>query len=280
MSPIVTLISDWQDNDYYIAAVKGRLISYIPDVTIVDITHKVPRGDLVASAYLLRNAYHNFPKGAIHIIGIMDIESKKSPHIVVNYDGHYFIGADNGQFHDIFSHEPEQVFEITSYQEGTSFTFPSRDRFPIVAASIINDNDLSKIGVPSALRARSKEPFPMYTRKKENEIIFDVPVLYVDAAGNTVLNITREIFSHNLKEYPFFSIKIGVFYSERDMKRELLRIDKISEAYQDVDNGSGCALFLDNGYLELSINNGSFQELAGLDMYSTVKIEFSTVKIL
>jgi S-adenosylmethionine hydrolase len=280
MHPIVTLISDWQDSDYYIAAVKGKLYTYIPEVKIVDITHKVPHRGLATAVYLLRNAYHNFPKGTIHIIGIMDIESKRSPHVAINYDGHYFIGADNGQFHDIFSHEPEHVFEITAYQEGTSFTFPSRDRFPIVAASIIRDNDLSKIGTPSTLRARTKEPLEMSRRKKENGIIIDAPVLYVDSMGNVVLNIMRETFFSTQKEYPFFSIDIGGFDSEKDMKRILLHIDKISEAYQDVDNGDGCALFLDNDYLELSVNNGSFQGLTGLDVYCSVKIVFSTAKIL
>ena len=210
----------------------------------------------------------------------MDIESKRSPHVVVNYDGHYFIGADNGQFHDIFSSEPEQIFEITAYQEGTSFTFPSRDRFPVVAASIACGNDLSKIGVPAKLRARAKEPLEIYSREKEGRLIVDVPVLYVDAAGNTVLNITRKVFSSTLKKYPFFSIEIGGFSNERDMKRILLRIDKISEAYQDTGSGDGCALFLDNDYLELSVNNGSLHDLTGLDMYSSVRIEFSAIKIL
>jgi S-adenosylmethionine hydrolase len=289
---VITLISDWQDNDYYIASVKGRLISHIPDVKIVDITHRVPRGGLATASYLLRNAYHNFPKGTIHIIGIMDIESKRSPHVVVSYDGHYFIGADNGQFHDIFAHadkrksemsempEAPKVFEITAYQEGMSFTFPSRDRFPVVAESIARDGDLSKIGVLSGLRERSKEPLEMSRRKKENMIVVDVPVLHVDAAGNVVLNITRETFFSTLKEFPFFSIRVGGFNEEEGMRRTLLSISKISEAYQDVGSGDGCALFLDNDYLELSINDGSFHGLTGIDIYGTVKIEFSTAKIL
>jgi S-adenosylmethionine hydrolase len=277
---VVTLISDWQDNDYYIAAVKGRLISHIPDVTVVDITHNVPRGGLATAAYLLRNAYHNFPKGTIHIIGIMEIESMRSPHVVVNYDGHYFIGADNGQFHDIFSHVPEEVFEISTLQEIQSFTFPSRDRFPAVAALIAGDKDLSKIGTPCVLRARITEPLEMSKREKEGGLVVEVPVLHVDSAGNVVLNITHKTFQSILKKYGFFSIEIGGFDDERDMRRVLLRIDRISEAYHDVGNADGCALFLDNDYLELSVNGGSFQGLTGLDIYSTVRIEFSVNKIL
>jgi S-adenosylmethionine hydrolase len=289
---VITLISDWQEDDYYIASVKGRLISHIPDVVIVDITHKVPRRGLITAAYLLRNAYHNFPKGTIHLIGIMEIESKNSPHIVVSYDGHYFIGADNGLFHDIFIRTDKQksevseiseapkVFEITAYQEGMSFTFPSRDRFPVVAASIAKDGDLSKVGVPSKLRDRKEEPRGILRRKRENMIILDVPVLHVDAAGNVVLNITRETFFSTLKEFPFFSINIGGFNEDENMRRMLLTISKISEAYHEYGNNGECALFLDNDYLELSIYGGSFHGLTGVDMYDIVKIDFSTVKIL
>ncbi|MDR1974433.1 MAG: SAM-dependent chlorinase/fluorinase [Bacteroidales bacterium] len=270
---IVTLISDWQDKDYYIAAVKGKLYSHIPDVTIVDITHNVPQDGLATAYYLLSNAYTNFPKGTIHIIGLMDIESKNSPHIAVNYEGHYFIGADHGYFYDIFTHEPEEIFEINIYQEGSTFTFPSRDRFPLVAASIVRDGDLSKIGNPSSLKPRVVEPLNISPRERNGKMVLEIPILHVDATGNVVLDIKKARFTSILKQYSFFMIRIRGGYND------LLRINKISEAYPDVRQADGCAIFLDNDYLELSINNDSFTDMTGLGICETVVIEFSKKQI-
>ena len=38
-APIVTLTTDWGERDYFAAMVKGRLMSAIPDVRIVDLSH-------------------------------------------------------------------------------------------------------------------------------------------------------------------------------------------------------------------------------------------------
>ena len=60
--PIITLTSDWGLKDHYIGAVKGAILSRMPDATIVDITHLIPSFDSEQAAFVLRNAYPNFPK--------------------------------------------------------------------------------------------------------------------------------------------------------------------------------------------------------------------------
>ena len=37
--PIITLLTDFGDQDGYVAAMKGVILSIAPDVTLVDITH-------------------------------------------------------------------------------------------------------------------------------------------------------------------------------------------------------------------------------------------------
>jgi S-adenosylmethionine hydrolase len=167
-------------------------------------------------------------------------------------------------------HEPEEVFEINAYQEGNTFIFPSRDRFPIVAASIARDRDLSKIGSPSSLKPRATEPLNISPHERDGKMIIEILIIHVDAAGNVVLNIKRERFMSICKEYPYFIIRI---------RRDLVEIRKISEAYLDVKEAEGCAIFLDNNYLELSINRESFTAMTGLGMYETIKIEFSKTQI-
>lgn len=95
---IITLTTDLGLKDHYVAAIKGSILSRIPEITIVDISHQIPTYNIQDAAFIIKNAYPNFPKGSIHIIGIKAEQTNQSSHIIIFSDGHYFIGADNGIF--------------------------------------------------------------------------------------------------------------------------------------------------------------------------------------
>jgi len=59
---VITLTTDLGHKDFYQAALKGSLISELPDVRIVDITHEIPAFNIPRAAFVLANAYHYFPK--------------------------------------------------------------------------------------------------------------------------------------------------------------------------------------------------------------------------
>ena len=87
---IVTLTTDMGTRrDFYVAAVKARLISQLADVQIVDISHHVAKFDIGQAAYLLRNVYQDFPKGSVHIVGVRPALASHCPHVVVEMNGHY-----------------------------------------------------------------------------------------------------------------------------------------------------------------------------------------------
>jgi len=69
--PIITLTSDWGLKDHYMASVKGAIIKKLPDAQIIDISHNIPPFDTEQAAFVIRNAYPDFPEGTIHIIGII-----------------------------------------------------------------------------------------------------------------------------------------------------------------------------------------------------------------
>ena len=94
---IITLTSDWGTSDYYAAAVKGVILSRMPNATIVDITHQIDPFNIAQAGFTLHNCFRNFPEGTIHIIAVETIESDINPHVVVKAHGHYFISTDNGK---------------------------------------------------------------------------------------------------------------------------------------------------------------------------------------
>ncbi len=76
---LITLISDWGLNDYYTAAVKGMIYKSFPEAEIIDISHEIEPFNVNQAAYVLKNAYKNFPDDTVHIIGVNTEESLKRP---------------------------------------------------------------------------------------------------------------------------------------------------------------------------------------------------------
>ncbi len=78
--PILTFLSDFGTRDYYVAAVKGVLLSLAPGTTLVDVGHQVPPGDVAAGSFLLAAALPAFPAGAVHL-AVVDpgVGSQRAP---------------------------------------------------------------------------------------------------------------------------------------------------------------------------------------------------------
>ncbi|HSF42458.1 MAG TPA: SAM-dependent chlorinase/fluorinase, partial [Thermoanaerobaculia bacterium] len=64
---ILTLLTDFGTEDYYVAAVKGTVLSRAPGTEIVDVSHQVPPGDVETAAFLLAAAAPAFPAGTVHL---------------------------------------------------------------------------------------------------------------------------------------------------------------------------------------------------------------------
>src|SRR5215212_9325005 len=65
--PIVTLTSDFGTVDFYVAAMKAVLLRACPDARLVDVTHAVPRHDILCGSITLERAVDGFPPGTTHL---------------------------------------------------------------------------------------------------------------------------------------------------------------------------------------------------------------------
>lgn len=54
---LVTFLSDFGDSDYYVPAVKAKMLSINPQLHIVDITHQIETYDIAHAAFVLRSVY-------------------------------------------------------------------------------------------------------------------------------------------------------------------------------------------------------------------------------
>src|SRR5690242_2297551 len=98
-SPLLTLTTDFGAGSGYPAQVKAVLFSAVPDARIVDVSHEVPRFDVLGGALLLEACAPWFPAGTIHL-GVVDpgVGTSRRAVCVVDAEGRTFVGPDNGLF--------------------------------------------------------------------------------------------------------------------------------------------------------------------------------------
>lgn len=257
---IITLTSDWGTDDYYVAAVKGAILSRLPNATIIDITHGIDPFDVSQAGYVLKNCFRSFPEGTIHIIGVDTIESPEKPHVVVKAEGQYFLSTDNGIFSHILDGKFDEAVNMDVEQDSDSFTFVSRDRFAKVAAMIAQGVPLSHIGS----RRESLNRGGSFCAVVKGNTIEGI-VVHIDSYENLMTNISKEMFERERRGRNFL-IKV---------RGNLYTIDTISSSYIDVDSCELVAVFGTHGYLELALNQAKLASLCGIEKGATVQVTFS-----
>lgn len=255
--PVITLTSDWGLTDHYVAAVKGAILSRLPEAVIVDISHQIRHFDIKHASFVVRNAYRQFPAGSIHIVAIDTEESLRHPHIVVKADGHYFIGADNGLFSLILEKEPERIVVLQVPQDTGYFTFPSRDRFAKVACHLASGKSMDELGEPAATLLKK-----LHIHATIEKGMIRGRVIYIDSYENVFVNITEQQFRDTVGNRPFTI----------NFRRPDYNIREIVKAYGDVPEVEMCALFSSSGYLQIAVNRGKASSLLGLTLDSAVNV--------
>lgn len=273
---IITLTTDFGLKDHSVAAVKGALFSEIESAQVVDISHLISPFDIMEAAYVIKNAYHNFPEGSVHIIGVDSELTPENKHIAVKLDGHYFICANNGIVSLIASEiKPDKIVEINIHRAlDTNFTV--LDVFVKVAGHILRGGTLEVIGKPIETLKQLKYIEPQ-VNTAENQIIGHV--VYIDNFGNVVTNIKRGFFEVLVKGRKYvISARHVEFKMIYDSYSEAINFDLPPNKRET--NGKKLALFNSSGYLELAIyksnphTTGGASSLFGLEVMDTITINF------
>lgn len=255
---IITLTSDWGTSDFYIGAVKGKILSQLPGATIVDISHDINKFDLESAAFTFRNCYKEFPEGTVHIIAMNTIESVAQPHIAIRHNGSYFIGTDNGVFSMIFGEEVEEIVILSMDMDSDYFTFSTRDRFVKVAVQILQGAEFSKLGDNKESLVKCLLFEPTYS----DDSIYG-RVVHIDSYENAITNIPKAFFKQVSRGRPYAIYCAGY------------TMDRIYTSYIDVPIPKIVALFGTHGMLEIAVNHGKASSLCGIHRSTPVVITFT-----
>lgn len=256
---IITLTTDWKSSDFYVGAVKGKLLSLYPGVTIIDISHQVASFNTAQAAFVLKNSFFHFPKGSIHILDVNTETSDTIKHIAVLYQDHFFIGADNGGFGLIFKEDVVSAVSIDAFMAKDCHSFPSLYVFAPAAALLASGGKMEELGTPMKDINRST---PM--RAIIDEASITGSVVYIDSYHNVITNISRDLFE-----------RIGHGRSfEILVQSNHYKIRSINKTYNETSSGELLAIFNSAGLLEIAINLGNVAELLNLSINSNVRVKF------
>ncbi len=253
---VITLTSDWNNEDYYISTMKGAIHGMAPGATIIDISHRVSRFSSSLAAFIVRSSYKKFPEGSVHIIAVNCEASSKHPYVAILHDGHYFITVDNGIFGLMFEQE---AVEIILLEEKETSSFPELTVFAPAAAHLILGKPLFELGSKTNQLQRQMSLLPAFDHKSING-----NVIYIDTYGNLVTNITKELFEKAGKGRAFEILPQTNFY----------KINKINKRYNDTNDGEVLAIFNSLGLLEIAQQKGNMAELLKVTVNATIRVKF------
>jgi S-adenosylmethionine hydrolase len=257
---IITLTTDLGYKDFYQAALKGSILSQLSNANIVDISHDISAFNIPQAAFILRNAFHHFPKGTVHLIGIDSVFNEKTRYLALKYREHYFVGSDNGIFSLLFEEEPAEIVELNIMQDLKYLHFPLSDIFPKAATHLARGGRLKDIGIPVSGVEDRMTLQPVIERD-----IIRGSVIYIDSFQNIITNITKEIFTRVQLNRDF-----TLFFKRNES------ISQLSWHYNEVPEGEKLCLFGISNHLEIAINKGNASGLLGLHLGDIVRIEFQS----
>ena len=253
---IVTLLTDSGESDFYIAAIKAKILSTNPGLTIVDISHQIGSCDIAHAAFVLRAVFRDFPKGTVHLVGVDATGGRNDAMIAVQMEDHLFVGADNGIFGLISDKQPQSVIELNKVNK-IATTFPEKDVYAPAAAKLASGVNISNLGTPLPQFRKMTDRYVKATRK-----MISGHVIRVDHSGNLITNIPRDAFE-TLSKGKSYVIQFG---------GEKFR--KVQSNYNQAEQGDCFVMFNSLNLLEIGIYKGNAATLLGLHYDSPVSIIF------
>ena len=256
---VITLTSDWNENDYYVASLKGKLLSACPEAQIIDISHNVKTFNSSQAAYVVRNAYPHFPDSTIHIIAV-NTEAESGGHLLAaRMDNQFFLCADNGILGLLKGSEPDEVIHLDGNYQEKPDTFLALSVFASAACALASGTKLHKLGSPAKEYIRQT---PLRATIEDNTLIGSI--IHIDSFQNAITNISEELFMRVGNKRSFVVYVQSKHYT----------INKINLRYNESDPGDLLAIFNSSGVMEIAIREGNAAGLMRLTTNSTIRVEF------
>jgi S-adenosyl-L-methionine hydrolase (adenosine-forming) len=254
---IVTLTTDFGTSDGYVGAMKGVILSRASHARIVDIAHDLPRFDVAAAAYCLRQAAPYFPDGTIHV-AVVDPGVGTGRKAVIADDGRsLFVAPDNGILElAVPAPRAAHAIEAPAFLRGEiSSTFHGRDVFAAAAGFLAAGGRAADAGPEVSLSPLPARAGVALVREEGGAL--RTPVVYVDRFGNLITSCPGAVVPASAR------IRVG----------EQVVIEGLRRTFADVARGELVAYIGSADTLEIAVREDSAASVLGLGAGAEVVIE-------
>jgi S-adenosylmethionine hydrolase len=238
----ITLLSDFGTRDGYAGAVKGVIARILPVVTLDDISHDIPPGDVWSAAYALARYWRLYPVGTVHLAVVDPGVGTARSALACRAEGRFLVAPDNGVLSRVLDDAASwKTVELRGVElpedvrTGASATFHARDLFAPAAARLAMGVELERLGpeLPDPVRLREPEP-ERDGRGGAGEVVA------IDRFGNLLTNLPGGWI-------PSASAHVEVGGSSIQLRR----------TYGEAEPDELLALVGSDGRLEIAVREGS-----------------------
>lgn len=252
MRPI-SFLSDFGLEDEFVGVVHGVIGRIAPEVRVIDVTHRIPPGDVRAGALALLRAIQYLPPGVALAVVDPGVGGPRRPIAATTPWGH-FVGPDNGLLAPAIQMVggAERVVALENPEfviphEGA--TFDGRDRFAPAAAALASGqarlDDLGEVVEPASLTPMMLPLAEVEATRVQGE------VMWVDRFGNVQTNVSPDELA-----------RLGVGPGDRVAVRVGATVHELpwAVAYADVEAGEGLLHVDSYGLIALAVREGRASE--------------------
>lgn len=229
----------------YAAEMKGVILNITASATVVDITHDIPPGDILAGAFVLRQILPYFPAGSVHCVVVDPTVGTDRRIIAAKYAGQTIVFPDNGIISLVEQDQPlEQIVVVRNQKyfltSTASPTFHGRDIIAPVSAHLAGGLSMDRLG-PVADKFKLLDiPSP----RVDTDGSLVGRIVYVDHFGNLISDISAGLLEEFCGGGPA-DVEIALTGRE---------IGPLKSAYAFAEPGEPLALINSMSLLEVAVN--------------------------
>lgn len=255
---LITLTTDFGHRDPFVGIMKGVVAGINPNARVIDLSHDIPPQNIMAGALVLRHSVPYFPRGTMHV-AVIDpgVGGVRRP-LLIECDGSYFVGPDNGVLSlALEGQQPQCIIHLsnsTYHLQPVSATFHGRDIFAPVAAYLSLGVAAVAFGESVESFVRLKLPAPLRAAHRING-----EVIYIDTFGNLFTNISGRDLTGVAADRLVISLRDAT-------------IRGLASNYAAADEGELVALVNSWGLVEIALYKGSARQRTGAEIGDKVEV--------
>ena len=261
----ITFMSDFGPEDEFVGVVHGVIATLVPRCRVIDLNHRIPRGDVRSGALALLRAIQYMPPGVVLAVVDPGVGTGRKA-VVLDTPWGYLVGPDNG----LLSPAAALLGGVTSafsienpdvMLPSAGPTFEGRDRFA-PAAAVLASGEASPSDLGPRIDPHTLTPLLLPLSEVSDGQVAG-QAWWVDTYGNVQTNISPEDLGEaGMSPGERLVVKVGLMRYNVPWAR----------AYSDVEDGRPLLHIDSAGLMALAVRGGRASEHFTLGVDTSVVI--------